>query len=349
MSGYIIGPGDTLSGIARRHGVSQKALLQANPQIANPNLIRAGAMMTLPAGDAVPSPDTVKAAIAQGKAAGGSKDATCTEAVRPCDKNASALKPAEEDLSGETEAEVLTLDQRSPEYDALEKKISYATNGMTIAEVQKGYLERTGETVSVNTLNALFTDPYDAREILMEDQSLNVDLREVLNSRVPKNVKDLNLDDWEQYDDSKNAFHDPENTIKFVSKKGKHMEAIYNKTDDSLVDSGIYRGTFNFFGGVNGHNLADIDPFWASADGIEWKKRYLGQKGLLEKGGWQESKNQFKVSGLDALSGLSRGVKATGDGIGGAYDWGAEKANQGAGAFKGTGGAATDYIRNLWR
>lgn len=45
---YQIRSGDTLSGISRRFGTSIDALLRANPQIKNPNLIYAGQSLTLP-------------------------------------------------------------------------------------------------------------------------------------------------------------------------------------------------------------------------------------------------------------------------------------------------------------
>ncbi len=46
--GYVVKPGDTLSGIAAAHGVSLQALETANPQILHPNLIRPGQHLTLP-------------------------------------------------------------------------------------------------------------------------------------------------------------------------------------------------------------------------------------------------------------------------------------------------------------
>jgi N-acetylmuramoyl-L-alanine amidase len=46
-AGYTVRLGDTLSGIASRHGVSVQALIGANG-IANPNLIRAGQTLTIP-------------------------------------------------------------------------------------------------------------------------------------------------------------------------------------------------------------------------------------------------------------------------------------------------------------
>lgn len=50
MSSYRIRWGDTLSGIAARHGTSVSALMRANPQIKNANLIYAGKQLTIPGG-----------------------------------------------------------------------------------------------------------------------------------------------------------------------------------------------------------------------------------------------------------------------------------------------------------
>jgi len=47
---HLVKTGETLSGIAAERGVSLDALLRANPQIVNPNLIRPGQTLTLPAG-----------------------------------------------------------------------------------------------------------------------------------------------------------------------------------------------------------------------------------------------------------------------------------------------------------
>ena len=52
---YTVQPGDTLSGIASRHGVSLTDLLAVNPQITNPNLIQPGQQINLPAGAGGPS------------------------------------------------------------------------------------------------------------------------------------------------------------------------------------------------------------------------------------------------------------------------------------------------------
>ena len=47
---YTVQSGDTMSGIAARHGVSLGALEGANPQVRNPNLINIGQRLNLPGG-----------------------------------------------------------------------------------------------------------------------------------------------------------------------------------------------------------------------------------------------------------------------------------------------------------
>lgn len=49
---YTVRPGDTLSHIARDHGVSLAALIRANPQIQNPNLIYPGDQVNVPSSSA---------------------------------------------------------------------------------------------------------------------------------------------------------------------------------------------------------------------------------------------------------------------------------------------------------
>lgn len=60
-TGHIVRPGETLSGIAQSRGVSLDALVRANPQIANPDLIRPGQHVTIPSGGGAGGSYTVKA------------------------------------------------------------------------------------------------------------------------------------------------------------------------------------------------------------------------------------------------------------------------------------------------
>ena len=57
---YTVKPGDTLSKIAKNNGVSMTQLLQANPQISDPNKIRVGDVITLPNGALDLTTDTTK-------------------------------------------------------------------------------------------------------------------------------------------------------------------------------------------------------------------------------------------------------------------------------------------------
>jgi murein DD-endopeptidase MepM/ murein hydrolase activator NlpD len=57
---YTVKPGDTLSKIARNNGISIAQLLQANPQISDPNKIRVGDVITLPNGALDLTTDTTK-------------------------------------------------------------------------------------------------------------------------------------------------------------------------------------------------------------------------------------------------------------------------------------------------
>jgi murein DD-endopeptidase MepM/ murein hydrolase activator NlpD len=64
---YTVRPGDTMSKIATRNGVSVAQLLQANPQVTNPNRINVGDVLNLPNGSTTtdntkPLPSTVAAA-----------------------------------------------------------------------------------------------------------------------------------------------------------------------------------------------------------------------------------------------------------------------------------------------
>lgn len=53
---YAVKPGDSMWGIASRHGVSLSALIAANPQVRDPNVLRVGDVLHLPGGAPSPAP-----------------------------------------------------------------------------------------------------------------------------------------------------------------------------------------------------------------------------------------------------------------------------------------------------
>jgi lysozyme len=48
MGKYTVQNGDTMSGIGQKHGISLQALIQANPQIPDPNVIHTGQILNIP-------------------------------------------------------------------------------------------------------------------------------------------------------------------------------------------------------------------------------------------------------------------------------------------------------------
>ena len=73
---YVVQRGDTLTQIAREHGVSLAALLQANPQIADPNLIHVGERI------AIPSPAPASAGAPAAAAGAGSLSAQGLDLIK---------------------------------------------------------------------------------------------------------------------------------------------------------------------------------------------------------------------------------------------------------------------------
>lgn len=88
--GYTVVAGDTLSGIAARHGVSLHDLEAANPQISNPNLIHPGQHIVIPGSAPVMAPPA-----GGGRPAGGAtareRFTTTTDLRRPSGLTAAQL------------------------------------------------------------------------------------------------------------------------------------------------------------------------------------------------------------------------------------------------------------------
>ncbi len=59
MTVYVVRPGDTLSGIAKRHETTLKEILRLNPQISKPDVIAVGLALNLPGEEPVPRANRV--------------------------------------------------------------------------------------------------------------------------------------------------------------------------------------------------------------------------------------------------------------------------------------------------
>jgi len=68
---HVVAAGETLIAIAKRHGVTLKALLDANPRIGDPNRINVGQQVLVPAGGVAPSSPAVAAMGATAAAVAG--------------------------------------------------------------------------------------------------------------------------------------------------------------------------------------------------------------------------------------------------------------------------------------
>lgn len=268
MAGYVIKPGDTLSGLARRNGTSVKALMQANPQIADPNLIHAGASMTVPDGPATPADPKVSDAVAKGKAA----DQDCAKedtggAVKGCPLKKKIAKAEQEALAEPSDDDLLGEPPSDPMDETEFGKSFQQRVGAKLSETIAQYEADTGKTLKPETVETLFTDHVKAKELLMNDKSLHTTYRDILNQNVPATLQDARNAGYTEptFMGSKylgRYYHDPGNNYKFVSPNG-HIEGIYNQKSGKLDKSKAYKGTFNFFGPDNfdGHKAADVDPY----------------------------------------------------------------------------------------
>lgn len=329
---YIIMPGDTLSGIAQRNGTSVPALLQQNPQIANPDLIYAGSSLTVPQTPPAPPPPSVQAAVAAGQAADTPVDrAVPADAggIKQCPLSAAEKNPALKDLAPQTDEETLACDATSTIGDKLDQKVRQATGGMTVEQVQELYKASTeGKEVSRETLETLFFDPQGAKEILMNDTYLNNSLRDVLNTHHPKNLAELENENppWVKASILENAFHDPLNNTKYVSPDG-HRELILNK-DGEVVTDPAFKQTFNFFSKDDAwaHKLADVDP-WDAEHG-----EAFAEASPVIAMGWSATKGALNVA-----ENVSDVAGATKDGVSTFFAPTAEDVSQ-----------AADFVMGLW-
>lgn len=265
MAGYVIAPGDTLSQIARREGTSVRALMQANPQISNPNMIRAGGELALPGAPPSPAPTQVQHALKQGQEA--DAQASRTQAadqtgVAPCTECEKHENPAQTPAQEPTDAELLGDIPTNPMDETEFGKSFEAKTGAKLSDTIAQYTADTGNDLTPDTVETLFKDPAKAKAILMEDKSLHQNYRDILNQNIPATAQEAKAAGYTEMSYIKSWYHDPWNNSKWVSPDG-HREAVYNKTTGALDASDAYKGTFNFFGPDNfsGHKAADVDPY----------------------------------------------------------------------------------------
>jgi hypothetical protein len=168
------------------------------------------------------------------------------------DGDGTAVRDADEDLSDNSE-----FGQQ------FEK-----TTGMPISESIVLYKARTGNDLTPETVEKLFTDPEFAKKALMEDKSLHTVYRDILNTNIPTTEATAKKAGFTKLDVHQSVFHNPWYNpwmnLKYVGPDG-HLEAVYD-SEGEIVRDKKYKGTFNFFGPdqAGNHKAADVDPY------IEW-------------------------------------------------------------------------------
>lgn len=134
--------------------------------------------------------------------------------------------------------------------------------GMTLDDAIKLYEGQTGEELSPATVEALFTDPVKSGEILMADETLHTNFRNILNTNIPATAELAKDAGFRKLSFMQSIFHNPFSNTKWVGPDG-YLEAVYDGNGD-LVTSNSVKGTFNFFGpdDAAGHTEADIWPYF---------------------------------------------------------------------------------------
>lgn len=137
--------------------------------------------------------------------------------------------------------------------------------GMSVEDSIKLYKEQTGEELTVDKIQKLFSDPNYANEQLMANKNLHTVYRDILNTNIPATEKEAIARGFIKLPWYKSVYHNPLyapwTNSKYIDSSG-HLESVYDG-QGNLVTSKDYLGTFNFFGpdDFSGHKAADVDPY----------------------------------------------------------------------------------------
>lgn len=137
------------------------------------------------------------------------------------------------------------------------------TGGLELNEAISQYNARTGEALTPDVVEKLFTDPSFAESMLLANKNLHTIFRDSLNANVPTTKLGASEAGWTKMPFYKNLFHGwYKGNVKFVSPDG-YREAVYSSRG-SLVTDNKHKGTFNFYDpntDAAGHWDADVVPY----------------------------------------------------------------------------------------
>jgi LysM repeat protein len=150
---YKIQPGDSMTAIAQRHGVSLAALEKANPQVRDPNQIRAGSSLTIPGkSDSFQAPGKAGASAKRGGYTVRSGDTMSGIAARS-NVSLRALKAANPQVKNAnliTVGQRLTIPQGGDTFSQPSKGSSKSTTGTSATTGTTGAAAPTGQKVPGN-------------------------------------------------------------------------------------------------------------------------------------------------------------------------------------------------------
>ncbi|MBL4868563.1 MAG: hypothetical protein JKY67_19535 [Pseudomonadales bacterium] len=134
--------------------------------------------------------------------------------------------------------------------------------GMSVEDSISLYKSQTGEVLTVDQVEKMFTNSSYAKEQLMANKNLHTVYRNILNSNAPQTAAAAATAGYQKLGFWKSIFHNPIVNSKWVGPSG-HMEGVYN-SKGNIVNSNSVRGTFNFFGPsqAGAHKAADVDPYF---------------------------------------------------------------------------------------
>ncbi len=225
---YTIQKGDTLSALAAKNGVTVQALLKANPNITNPDLIYAGASLNIPGKTII---NNGESPVSTSAGAAGTNDAA--EVAKKAAEAAKATADQEAEIRRLTNEKALQdlktslgIDTGKPakptyesDFEALKSK-----EGITAIETQLNEVKDTRQTL------------LDARDAAIKAESTRIGSKESVSIRQTK-IKDSYVDQLNELDRRESRLTDQYNTamksieltMNFKEKDYEEAQQIYQQ------------------------------------------------------------------------------------------------------------------------
>jgi LysM repeat protein len=251
-----IEPGYNLEFLAQEFGVSQEVALQAvldyNPHLSGLDQIKVGDSINIPLASAsnLPEASIIRGDVdsildrvdwAQAEISSWAEDAGYRIEDSLYQVTGAFLSGVGSVQRSDFVQSLGIADIKKVSVDFSDQYFKLSTGGLSIEESQNLYLQQTGNEISRETIEILFTDPVKSREILMNDPEIHKQYRDILNNDLPRNINEAinNSDEWKQLLPGKAVFHGSltRGNQKFISQDG-YREVIFNP-EGNLVSHNV--------------------------------------------------------------------------------------------------------------